>query len=536
LRAVSESKYEYPGTEVLINIPGIRDAEQLKRYEAIVTKERLSQLALQPVKEAFDLEHLKQIHQFIFKDVYPFAGMLREENIAKDFFTFAPTQHMESSAKDLFSQLRKEDNLKGLPIDRFADRAAHYMAEINVLHPFREGNGRTQREYIRQLAKNAGYDLDWSKLDPEQVLRASIRSTVNPQRLAELIREGIQPIGQQLQPQTTKDVFFRNGDYTATRTQVHENIVRQTLDALQPATEQPLVVFLGGGSASGKTSISQMMIQSFKDSNEHVLLIDSDKIKTMLPEYEQLVKRDPENMARQLHDESSDIATQMYKEALDRNLNIILDGTMKNAEKYERFIQAARSHDYSVSAVIADVPLEEAYRRADIRFEIEHRRVPREVIQESHRNVPLTFKRIEDQLDSFYLYDTVGRHPQQFYVKDNNQVLVKNDERLSQFFAKSEAQPELLKDLLKRIDGMPSIWNKVELDPKRLNREVVSHAVEQKGDGQLLKVKLKGDAKETQIQMDPALHLSKELKNQMIDQAAKGINGPGLSRGMDLPR
>lgn len=532
---MTNSKYEYPGTDVLINVPGIRDAEELKRYEAIVTKERLAQLALKPVQESFDLEHLKSIHRFIFKDVYPFAGKLREEDIAKDFFTFAQTQHIETSARDLFSQLRNEGFLKGMPVDRFADRAAHYLAEINVLHPFREGNGRTQREFVRQIAQNAGYDLDWSRLDPERLLRASIRSITNTSDLAAAIREGIQPVGQP-QPQTTKEAYFQNGEYTAKRLQIHEDIIRKSLASMQPAAEQPLAIFLGGGSASGKTSISQMLTQSFADSKEHVLLIDSDKIKTMLPEYEKLVRQDPENMATQLHDESSDIANRLYEAGLNSRVNIILDGTMKNAEKYERFIQAARASEYSVSAVIADVPLEEAYRRADIRFEIEQRRVPREVIQDSHRNVPLTFKRIEDQLDSFYLYDTTHRHPQQFYVKDNGQVLVKNEERLAQFFAKSEAQNEQLKDLLKKIDGLPSIHNKIDLDAKTLNREVVSHSLQKRGDGHTLKVRLKGDSKELQIRMDPAPHLNAELKNQLIDQAAKGIAGPGLNRGMDLMR
>jgi cell filamentation protein len=514
---VSQSKYEYPGTDVLINVPDIRDAEALKRYEAIVTKERLAQLALKPVEGSFDLEHLQGIHRFVFKDVYPFAGKLREEDIAKDYFTFAPTQFIHSSGKELFDQLRKEDFLKGLPMDRFADRTAHYMAEINVLHPFREGNGRTQREFVRQLARNAGYELDWSRLDPDRVLRASIRSTVNTSELAQVIREGIQPTGQLMQPQTTKDVFFKGGEYTASRLQVH-------------------AIYLGGGSASGKTSISQMLIQSFKDSNESVLLIDSDKIKTMLPEYETLVKRDPENMARQLHDESSDIASRLYQEGLDRSVNLILDGTMKNAEKYGRFIQEARASGYSVSTVIADVTLEEAFRRADIRFEIEQRLVPREVIQESHRNVPLTFKRLEDQLDSFYLYDTTNLHPQQFYVKDNGQILVKNEERLAQFYAKSEPQLEqlLLKDLLKKVDGLPSLHTKVELDSNILNREVIHHEIKRKGDGHTLSVQLKGDEKKLDIQMDPAPHLSPQLKDQLIEQATKGISGPGMNRNMGM--
>ena len=188
-----QSKYEYTGSNVLINLLGIRDADELNRYEAIVTKERLAQLALKPVEGTFDLEHLKAIHYFVFQDVYPFAGKLREEDIAKDYFTFAPTQFIESSAKYLFGQLKRDGHLKDLDPNRFAERAAHYMAEINVLHPFREGNGRTQREFIRQLAQHAGHDLDWSRLDPDRIQRASIRSKADIMELVQVIKGGIQP-------------------------------------------------------------------------------------------------------------------------------------------------------------------------------------------------------------------------------------------------------------------------------------------------------------------------------------------------------
>lgn len=534
-----QSKYEYPGTDVLINLPDIRDAEELKRFEAIVTKERLARLALNPVPESFSLDQLKSIHRFVFQDVYPFAGKLREEDIAKGFFTFAPTQYIESSAIDLFRQLRQESFLKGLPMDKFADRAAHYMAEINVLHPFREGNGRTQREFTRQLAHNAGYDLDWSRVDPDRVMRASVRSKSDSTELAGVIRDAIQSAGPDRQMETTKAEFFKDGQYTAQRQEVHQDIIRQSLASLQPAVEQPLAIYLGGGSASGKTSISNMLVQSIQDSREHVLVIDSDKIKTMLPEYDRFLKVDPEKMAQMLHDESSDIATRLYEEGLKSRVNIILDGTMKNAEKYEGFIKMAREQQYTVSAVIADVPLEEAFKRAEIRYEIEKRRVPEEVIRLSHKHVPATFKRLENQLDSFYLYDTTQRHPLQFYVKENEKVLVKNEERLNQFYAKANMQeePVLLKDVIKQVDGMPSIYNDVVLDAHFLNREVTSHHVQCAGGRQVLHVQLKGDSQKLMIQMDRIPYLPQKTKNQWIEQAAAGITSsmkPEL--GIDFTR
>ncbi|WP_179223576.1 Fic/DOC family protein [Paenibacillus tyrfis] len=148
-----QSKYCYPGTDVLINYAGIRDEEQLKVFESIVTANRLAQLILTPTLGNFDLTHLKSIHHHIFQDVYPFAGKLRTEDIVKDTFRFAPMQFLESSATDLFRDLAKEKFLKDLPMADFAKRASHYMAEINVLHPFREGNGRPCTEGIYPSAR-----------------------------------------------------------------------------------------------------------------------------------------------------------------------------------------------------------------------------------------------------------------------------------------------------------------------------------------------------------------------------------------------
>ncbi len=182
-----QSLYCYPGTDVLKNKVDIRDAAALERYERTMSSLRISQLRDQPITGNFDLAHLQSIHRYAFKDVYPFAGKLRTEGIAKGTFTFAVPQYIQDQAKDLFRQLKAEKKLSGLPADKFAERAAHYMAEINVLHPFREGNGRTQREFIRCLAHSNGYNLEWERTDPQQLLRASIESISKTEALTQQI-------------------------------------------------------------------------------------------------------------------------------------------------------------------------------------------------------------------------------------------------------------------------------------------------------------------------------------------------------------
>ncbi|MVP02144.1 Fic/DOC family protein [Paenibacillus lutrae] len=181
------SAFVYPGTNVLINKPGIRNQDELTRFENIVTTARNARLYLQPIHGHFDLDHLRKIHKYLFQDVYPFAGRIRTDNIAKGTFSFASCQYIEPSAKDLFKHLKNENYLVSTDCHTFSERAAHYMAEVNVLHPFREGNGRTQREFIRCLALNAGYELNWDHVPPKVAFQASVQSVVDTGPLKDVI-------------------------------------------------------------------------------------------------------------------------------------------------------------------------------------------------------------------------------------------------------------------------------------------------------------------------------------------------------------
>lgn len=183
-----QSRYCYPGTDVLINHAGLKDQESLSRFEDVATSFRIAELYQKGVTGQFDFQHLKDIHRHIFQDVYPFAGQIRQEDIQKGFH-FARHQFIDSEGSRLLDELKAEKYLKGLDIDRFAERAAHYMAELNVLHPFREGNGRTIREFMRQLSMNAGYQLDFNLVPRHVVFEASVKSVVNPRPLVQVIRD-----------------------------------------------------------------------------------------------------------------------------------------------------------------------------------------------------------------------------------------------------------------------------------------------------------------------------------------------------------
>lgn len=125
----------------------------------------------------FDFHHLQRIHQYIFQDIYDWAGKIRVCDIAKTNL-FCKVEYIPLTADEIFGELRSDHYLQGLSRDQMIERLSYYLGEINALHPFREGNGRTQREFLRELAKTCGYRLQWEKITPEEMLAASIDSFV----------------------------------------------------------------------------------------------------------------------------------------------------------------------------------------------------------------------------------------------------------------------------------------------------------------------------------------------------------------------
>lgn len=153
--------YCYPGTKVLKNKFNIRDEKKLSDLEKMSTLIRDAELVETPIKGLFDLNHLQKIHRYLFRDIYDFAGKTRTIQISKGGFPFCHPMYITSMSDELFAKLKKEDYLKGSSSNDFAKRSAFYMSELNVIHPFREGNGRTQRAFIRCVAQNAGFELEW---------------------------------------------------------------------------------------------------------------------------------------------------------------------------------------------------------------------------------------------------------------------------------------------------------------------------------------------------------------------------------------
>ena len=175
----TQSIYCYPSSNVLKNKLNIRDNKLLKTAEEEITLIKQMELLKNPIKGNFSKAHLMNIHKFIFEDIYSFAGKIRREQISKADTMFYPPNLIDRELDKVFAKIKEKNMLRETDEEKVFDNLAYVMAELNIIHPFREGNGRSIREFIRLMAKRMGYDLNWGNVDREELLEASILSVDN---------------------------------------------------------------------------------------------------------------------------------------------------------------------------------------------------------------------------------------------------------------------------------------------------------------------------------------------------------------------
>ncbi len=172
------SIYCYEGTNVLVNKLNIRDNKTLQEAESEIVATKLFELRKNKMIGDFDIKHFTGIHKYLFEDIYPFAGKFRTENIAKGYFSFAEWEYIDTELEKILQKLHSAELLKNDNREQIVKDLAYYTAELNVLHPFREGNGRTIREFIRELAYVNGYIFDLQKVSAKEILDSTIKSVV----------------------------------------------------------------------------------------------------------------------------------------------------------------------------------------------------------------------------------------------------------------------------------------------------------------------------------------------------------------------
>lgn len=162
----------YPGTDVYVNKFGIREAAELEKVEREFTSERADQGF--PRSANFrTYDGFRAIHRHLFRDLYSWAGKERKYTTGRGSIPFAVPEHIGPWMQQQFNALAYDQFLVGLDLDAFAIAAAKYVNEINAGHPFIDGNGRTQRFWLRMLANHAGFDLTLTEQDGKRWNEAS---------------------------------------------------------------------------------------------------------------------------------------------------------------------------------------------------------------------------------------------------------------------------------------------------------------------------------------------------------------------------
>jgi cell filamentation protein len=170
----SSGDHCYPNTTVLINRLGLTDQQELNQAEKIVVSVRAAEIETTAYDGNFTFSFYCELHKKLFGDLYDWAGQLRTVEISKKGTAFYPAKELASLGEALFQRLQEKKELRGLPQSEFAAQIAEFYHDLNMIHSFREGNGRTQRLFFTLLIRRAGYDISFADCDMDELMIATI--------------------------------------------------------------------------------------------------------------------------------------------------------------------------------------------------------------------------------------------------------------------------------------------------------------------------------------------------------------------------
>lgn len=179
--------YCYQGSNTLTNKLNIKDIDELENAEREITALTSQKIIFQ--HPPYGLDYMRNLHQQLFSELYEWAGELRNVDISKGGTRFCTCTRMVAESEKLFSALEKENWLKNLSKEDFCNKLSEYYCELNMIHPFREGNGRVQRLLFEHLALSAGYDLDWGNVQRDEWTEANMDGVhVNYEPMAQIFK------------------------------------------------------------------------------------------------------------------------------------------------------------------------------------------------------------------------------------------------------------------------------------------------------------------------------------------------------------
>jgi cell filamentation protein len=168
-----DDPYLYPGTSVLCNLLDIRDAKVLESYEVEISRLR----SWEPLPAgSFDPAHYCAVHHHLFQDVYEWAGKYRTVRIAKGETMFCYPENIPAQMDALFGGIEGGARFRDVTPEEFVTRLAGFLAELNAIHPFREGNGRTQLAFAGRIGAAFDQPLQLRRVNPRTFLRAMVVS------------------------------------------------------------------------------------------------------------------------------------------------------------------------------------------------------------------------------------------------------------------------------------------------------------------------------------------------------------------------
>lgn len=164
--------YCYPDSSVLINKLNIYDNKELSAAEREITSLKAAELLENPLKGELNFDYIKMLHRHLFEDIYDWAGEIRRVDISKGNI-FCQHELIEVNADFLFNELKNDNYLANYNEPELIEKLAYYMGDLNSIHPFREGNGRVQRAFIRELASRIGYLINFDTISQKEMIEAS---------------------------------------------------------------------------------------------------------------------------------------------------------------------------------------------------------------------------------------------------------------------------------------------------------------------------------------------------------------------------
>jgi cell filamentation protein len=181
-----DDKYTYPGSGgVLVNAAGIRDQSQLDEAMNDVASITMAEVRAERVPDRPGYEYLQSIHERMFGDLVPgIAGRIRDVDVQATGtgIPYCRPEYIDANLSTLFRKLEREDYLTGLDPDTFAEQLADRWGELSAIHPYRDGNTRSQSTYVSAIAERAGHPIDWERVDVDELRTARLHAVAGNDR------------------------------------------------------------------------------------------------------------------------------------------------------------------------------------------------------------------------------------------------------------------------------------------------------------------------------------------------------------------